>query len=53
MSRNNDTYSMLDTRDWTRDQHVSHISQKQSDEYDLKYLDNDWHNLLQRHLRGT
>ena len=53
MSRNSDTYSVLNTRDWTRGPNVANISQKQGDEYDLKYLDNDWHNLLQRHLRGT
>ena len=59
MPREEDTYAMLDTRDWTRVSHVTpagsgtpgldHVTSPAS-EYGLKSLDNDWHTVLMQHL---
>ena len=63
MSRNSDTYSQLDTRDWSQDpraQNNSSISNRPAprapppqDEYSLKKLDYDWSNVLESKLKGT
>ena len=62
MPREEDTYAMLDTRDWTRVSHVTpagsakpvlgHVTSPAS-EYGLKSLDNDWHTVLMQHLSGA
>ena len=62
MPREEDTYAMLDTRDWSRVSHVTsagrgkpvigRVADPVSD-YGLKSLDNDWHTVLMQHLSGS
>ena len=62
MTREEDTYAMLDTRDWSRVSHVAparsrkpvigHVTDSAYD-YGLKSLDNDWHTVLMQHLSGA
>ena len=47
MTREEDTYAMLDTRDWTR------VSPRVNSELGLKSLDNDWHTVLMHHLSAS
>jgi len=42
----------VETRDWERG-HVASIRNGNGSGLDLKYLDNDWHNVLQKHLSGA
>ena len=62
MTREEDTYAMLDTRDWSRVSHVTTAGRgkpvigrvtEATSEYGLKSLDNDWHTVLTQHLSGA
>ena len=62
MTREEDTYAMLDTRDWSRVSHVTTAGKgkpvigrvtEAASEYGLKSLDNDWHTVLTQHLSGA
>jgi len=52
MSQNTENYALVETRDWERG-HVASIRNGNGSGLDLKYLDNDWHNVLQKHLSGA
>ena len=49
MSQNTENYALVETRDFERG-HAASIRTGNGSGLDLKCLDNEWHNVLQKHV---